>query len=73
MKTDSEARSEWYPSPQRAWTLDGVDDGGLIGTSALAGADGRRRRSQAEKQPRRTVRVARRYATMRDAKHFTPL
>ena len=59
MKTDSEARSEWYPSPQLGWTLDGVDDGGLIGMSALAGP---RRRSQVEKQPRRTVRVARRYA-----------
>ena len=30
--------------------------------SALAGADGQRRRSQAEKQPPRSVRVARRYA-----------
>ena len=60
MKTDSEARTEWYPSPQRGWTLDGSDDG--IGTSALAGADGQGRRSQPEKQPRRSVRVARRYA-----------
>src|SRR5437660_2353580 len=59
MKTDSEARSEWYPSPQLGWTLEGVDDGGLIGMSALAGP---RRRSQVEMQPRRTVRVARRYA-----------
>jgi len=60
MKTDSEARSEWYPSPQR--TFDGFNDGGLIGTSALADAAGSRRRSQAEKQPRRTLRAARRYA-----------
>ena len=60
MKTDSEARSEWYPSPQR--TFDGFNDGGLIGTSALADAAGSRRRSQAEKQPRRTLRAARRYS-----------
>src|SRR5438552_3229800 len=60
MKTDSGARSEWYPSPQR--TFDGFNDGGLIGTSALADAAGSRRRSQAEKQPRRTLRAARRYS-----------
>jgi uncharacterized protein YndB with AHSA1/START domain len=61
MKTDIEGRNEWHPSAPRGWTLDGFEDGGLVGAAASAGAERQRDRSRSEKKAHRDLRVTRRY------------